>query len=83
MRHRNRLATDTAASTALPSDNRILIVMAVEDSGPAARPQQRFVRRACPSHGLTTTSPLGPRNSTSSEFRTSRPRIRSFPMKSA
>src|SRR5689334_20666738 len=37
----------------------------------------RSARCKLPLHGLTTTSPLGPRNSTSNEFRTSRPRMRS------
>jgi hypothetical protein len=34
-------------------------------------------------HGLTTTSAAGPRNRTSNRLRTSRPRIRSLPTKSA
>ena len=33
-------------------------------------------------HGLTTTSPTGPRNIISKRFRTSRPRMRSLPTKS-
>src|SRR5438309_1974207 len=34
-------------------------------------------------HGLTTTSPAGPRNRISRRFSTSRPKMRSLPMKSA
>jgi len=34
-------------------------------------------------HGLTMTSPIGPRNKISKRFRTSRPRMRSLPTKSA
>ena len=45
----------------------------------AARPEL-VIRRGRP-HGLTTTSPAGPRKSTSTRFSTSRPRMRSLPMK--
>jgi isoaspartyl peptidase/L-asparaginase-like protein (Ntn-hydrolase superfamily) len=42
-----------------------------------------LLRRISTLYGFTTTSPVGPRNSISSEFSTSRPRMRSSPTKSA